>query len=157
VRAAELRRVPADDPAALALLDRYLALLHERIGPEFDFASPTAAPSTASEFEPENGGCWLVAYAGEHAVACGGFRRLDERSCEVKRMYVASEARRQGLGRALLAELERIALEEGYSRVRLDTAPGLSESRALYGAAGYKPVPRYNDNQWAAHWFEKAL
>lgn len=155
--AAEIRRTPAGDPASVALLDRYLDLLRERFGEGFDFAAPTSAPATAAQFEPRSGGCWLVVFDEGSAVACGGFRRLDAMTCEVKRMFVAEEARRRGHARRLLARLEDEARVAGYRRVRLDTSATLIESRTLYESSGYSAIEKYNDNQWAHHWYEKTL
>ena len=41
--------------------------------------------------------------------------------------------------------------------MRLDTAAHLTEALALYLAAGYREIPPYNDNPYAAHWLEKGL
>jgi GNAT superfamily N-acetyltransferase len=55
-------------------------------------------------------------------------------------MYVAQAARRTGLARAILAELERTALAAGYRRVILETGGPLPEAVGLYRSAGYTPV-----------------
>ena len=155
--AAEVTRGSADHPASTELLDRYLVLLRERFGPGFEFSAPHSAAATAAQFEPDAGGCWLVVLEDETAVACGGLRRLDADTCEVKRMFVADEARGRGHARRLLAALEDEARSAGYTRVRLDTSRHLTESRTLYESSGYRAIERYNDNQWAHHFFEKAL
>jgi ribosomal protein S18 acetylase RimI-like enzyme len=49
-------------------------------------------------------------------------------------------ARRRGVARALLAEAERMAREEGLRCVALDTALGNEPARALYKSAGYEEV-----------------
>jgi GNAT superfamily N-acetyltransferase len=59
---------------------------------------------------------------------------------EIKRMFVTAQARRRGHGRALLAELERLAADDGRERVRLYTTEVLREARILYRACGYRPV-----------------
>ena len=41
--------------------------------------------------------------------------------------------------------------------VRLDTNRSLTEAQALYRSAGYVEVPRFNDEPYAHHWFEKRL
>jgi hypothetical protein len=83
----------------------------------------------------------------EHTVSAG----------EIKRLYVAPGARRQGVARALLAAVERSARELGYRSVVLDTAGPLTEALRLYDASGYAPVPPFNANPHAAHWFEKVF
>jgi GNAT superfamily N-acetyltransferase len=155
--AVEVRRAAADGPESVALLDLYLEHLRDRVGADFEFASPNAAPATVEQFGPRSGGGWLIVHSAGEAVACGGYRRLDEHTCEIKRMFVAPHARGRGHARRLLAELERAAREDGYELVRLDTSARLPESRRLYESSGYAAIDRYNENQWAHHWFEKRL
>ena len=57
---------------------------------------------------------FLVARFEGDPVGCAALRPLDAEAAEVKRMYVAATARRKGVGRALLAELERQAGGFGY-------------------------------------------
>ena len=84
-------------------------------------------------------------------------RRLDETTAEIKRMWIDPVARSRGLGRSLLAALEAKAIELGCRSIRLDTNAHLTEAAALYRSSGYLEVPSYNDNPYAAHWFEKSL
>ena len=72
-------------------------------------------------------------------------------------MFVAREARRRGVGRRLLGALEAAAGELGAARVVLDTAEPLVEAAVLYASAGYRAIPRYNANPYAAAWFEKDI
>jgi GNAT superfamily N-acetyltransferase len=44
-------------------------------------------------------GSLLVAYDDGHAVGCVGMRDLGDGVCEMKRMFVAAEARGKGVGR----------------------------------------------------------
>lgn len=72
-------------------------------------------------------------------------------------MWVDESARGLGLGRRLLIELERHAWEHGARIVRLETNKSLIEAISLYRSAGYVEVPRFNDEPYAHHWFEKPL
>jgi GNAT superfamily N-acetyltransferase len=99
----------------------------------------------------------VVARLNGVAIGCAGLRGHATRDAEIKRFYVAPEARRRGVGRALLAWLETAARELGYRRVVLDTAAPLVEAARLYEASGYAPVAAFNDNPHATHWFAKAL
>ena len=108
------------------------------------------------ELEPP-GGVFLLAEDRGVAVACGGLRTLAPGLGEVKRMYVVPGARRRGIARTILAELERIARELGLERVRLDTNAVQPEAVALYHATGYHEIADYNGNPFATHWFEKEL
>ena len=114
----------------------------------------TGAPP--SDFAPPSG-AFLVIYAGGKPVAGGGIKRDDDGVAEIKRMYVAPAARRQGLGRRLLEELEAKAREMGYARIRLDTGARQPHARAMYERAGYHPIENYNGNAQASFWGEKIL
>jgi GNAT superfamily N-acetyltransferase len=149
----EIRPERADGAAGRALLVAYIADATVRIGEWDETRTPPAGADAMSP--PE--GTFLVAYVGGEPVGCAGLVRLDERTGEVKRMFVAHEARGRGIARWLLAELEDAARALGYSRVRLDTSAGQPEARALYEASGYDAIDAYNDNEYAAYWFEKEL
>jgi GNAT superfamily N-acetyltransferase len=149
----EIRAERADDPAGRALLLAYIADATTRIG-EWD---ETRTPPADAEAMAPPGGAFLVAYLGGETVACAGLVGLDPHTGEVKRMYVAPQARRRGVARALLAALEDASRALGHARVCLDTSAGQPEAKALYEAAGYRPIPAYNDNAYAAYWFEKEL
>jgi ribosomal protein S18 acetylase RimI-like enzyme len=76
---------------------------------------------------------------------------------ELKRMWVAPEARRIGLGRRLLRELETHAAGHGSGVIRLDSNGALGEAIAMYRASGYQEIAAFNDEPYADHWFEKRL
>ena len=62
-----------------------------------------------------------------------------------------------GLGRRLLAELERHARAAGVRTLRLDTNRALTEAIGLYRAAGFEEIERFNDEPHADHFFAKPL
>jgi ribosomal protein S18 acetylase RimI-like enzyme len=70
---------------------------------------------------------------------------------------VAHVARRRGVARLILRELERLAAARGYSLVRLDTGPEQPHALALYESEQYRAIGDYNNNPFATHWFEKSL
>jgi GNAT superfamily N-acetyltransferase len=148
----EIRSLDPNDPAARELLAAYRRELVERFG-SFDEAGSPAPPGELMA----PGGAFLVAYDGERPVGCGGVKRLTSGVGEIKRMYVAPEARGRGHARRLLEAIETAALRLGYERVRLDTAASMPEARALYESTGYRPIADYNGNPYAAFWFEKRL
>lgn len=113
-------------------------------------------PATPEQMAPPEG-CFLLLYRGGEPIACGGLKRLSAETGEIKRMYVVPSARGAGVGRRLLDELEARAEAIGYRRLRLDTGAEQPAARAIYEAAGYRPIPDYNGNPYASHWFEKGL
>jgi len=112
--------------------------------------------ASPSDFSPPTG-AFLVIYADGKPVAGGGLKRDEDGVAEIKRMYVAPEARGKGLGRRLLEALEDAARELGYARIRLDTGPRQAQAQAMYERAGYHPIENYNANPQASFWGEKLL
>jgi GNAT superfamily N-acetyltransferase len=76
---------------------------------------------------------------------------------EIKRLWVAESARGMGIGQRLLTRLEEEARKFGHETMRLDTNRLLTKARALYLKNGYREVPRFNDDPYPDHWFEKDL
>jgi len=115
---------------------------------------PTAHPE---ELSPPGGGGFVVLIERGRPVAGGGVKRLDDEACELKRMYVAPEARGRGVGRELLAALEDLARDHGYAIARLDTGAKQPRARRMFERAGYVSVPDYNGNPYAGFWGEMRL
>lgn len=134
----ELTLTPAayDDPALAPLLDEVQQEYVVRYG------GPDETPVEPGEFAPP-GGVFLVGALDDGIVACGGVRRHDATTAEVKRMYVRASHRRRGLGRHLLGALEEHARRLGYQRLVLETGSAQPEAMRLYAAAGYAPTEPY--------------
>ena len=145
-----------EDPAtqdAQLCLTQYFAELNTRFETGFE-AAPVLAAALHDLAAPA--GMFLVARLRGEPIGCGGLI-LDPDAPLIKRMWVAPAARGLGLGRRLLRELERLARETGARTIRLDTNRVLHEAIRLYRSAGYQEVPRFSDEPYAHHWFEKAL
>ena len=149
---AEVRRVAGSEPVALKLVAAMFAEVGEMYEPGLP-QGPTAHPE---ELSPPGGGFVVLTEDGR-LVAGGGVKRLDDRACETKRMYVVSEARGRGIGRELLAALEALARDLGYTVARLDTGAKQPRARRIYERAGYQSIADYNGNPYAAFWGEKRL
>ncbi len=147
----DFREVPPDHPDVLALakaMGDEVSELYEDygLGPLPDLAAYLAPGDTA-----------LVGYVEDTVATAGAVHRLDDETGEIKRMYVVPDRRRQGLSRKLLVALEGLAMNAGYTRVRLDTGKRQLRALALYRDSGYTEIPDYNGNPFASYWFEKEL
>lgn len=124
--------------------------------PGLDLQSPDMPKAGPDELNPPNG-VFIVGYEDEIAVCCGGIKRLDNETCEIKRMYVAPQARGRGVARTLLGALEDRARTLGYTIARLDTGPKQPSAQHLYESAGYTEIANFNANPVATYFGEKLL
>jgi len=95
-------------------------------------------------------GAFFVGYLDGVPVATGAWRRRadvvvdgQDRTAEVKRMYVTPGARGRGLARPMLAHLEHTAREAGAEVMVLETGLAQPEAIALYESSGYAPIPGF--------------
>ncbi|MEO6309793.1 MAG: GNAT family N-acetyltransferase [Leifsonia sp.] len=138
------------DPRAEQLLS---SLHHEyevRYGP-----GDAADDVPIEEFDPPVG-AFLVLMDGPVTVAGGGIRRFDAETCEVKRMWTHPDYRRQGHAKAVLAQLESMAREMGFLRLRLETGAAQPEALALYSSLDFVEIPNYGRYK-SARGFELTL
>ncbi len=156
MRVASVEFAPVDFRSADAerCLKKYYAELAARFPGGFELHADDAP--AAEEIAPP-AGCMLLARLFGEPVGCGAIRSLQPGVGEIKRMWISPEVRGLGVGRRLLAELERTAIELKLRTVRLDTNGSLAEAIHLYRACGYREIPPYNHNPYAQHWFEKTL
>ena len=149
--ALDIVRVDYGHPDALLLIAEVQAEYVARYG------GPDDTPLDPLMFEPPLGS-FYVGYLelgearteGRRPVASGAWRAHDDveafgtrRTAEVKRMYVAQEARARGVARAMLAHLERTAAEAGAEAMILETGTAQPEAMALYESSGYTPIPSF--------------
>ncbi|HYA35023.1 MAG TPA: GNAT family N-acetyltransferase [Candidatus Binataceae bacterium] len=88
---------------------------------------------------------FLVARMAGKAVGCGAILRRGREYAEIKRMFVAPEARGIGLGRLILDKLERAASEQELKILRLETGIRQPEALALYRSAGFDEIEPFGD------------
>lgn len=154
VSAVRIVEVAPTSGDAAYCLSHYFRELGERFDGGFD-PQRSLAP-TLEGFAPPSG-TFLVMRLHGQLVGCGGFKREDSGAAYIKRMWVSSDLRGLGLGRRLLHELEDRARALGYRTIRLETEKSLKEAQQLYRSCGYDEIPRFNDELYAHHWFEKRL
>jgi DNA-binding MarR family transcriptional regulator len=147
-------RDPAD-PLAQHCLREYALELDRRFDTGFD---PARSISAAAPELRLPAGLLLVATLAGEPVGCGALKFHDGAPTEIKRMWVAEQARGLGLGRRLLVELEAQTRAHATSPVvHLETNGSLTEAITLYRSSGYTEVAPFNDERYAHHWFEKTV
>ena len=156
IRAASVKvAAEAPDTADARLcLSTYFRELAARFEAGFDSGADDSA--RVQDMAPPSG-LFVIARLDGDAVGCGGFKRVDKATGEIKRVWTAPSARGMGVARRMLRALEAAAREAGVKTLRLDTNRALTEAHALYRSEGYREIARFNDNSYAHHWFEKRL
>ena len=85
----------------------------------------------------------IVVYDGGNAVGGGAIKKYDERSAELKRVFVRPDFQNRGIGTRLVSLLIEWAAELGFSRIILETGERLAESCAVYKKLGFKVIANY--------------
>jgi putative acetyltransferase len=86
---------------------------------------------------------FLVAWHSEEPIGCAAMIDLGSGAAELKRMFVRTRFRNQGIARQLLAAIEKQARELGYTEIRLETGNRQPEAIGLYESSGYSVIAKY--------------
>jgi DNA-binding MarR family transcriptional regulator/GNAT superfamily N-acetyltransferase len=151
----EIKLVDPEHPHARCCLAQYVAELNRRSNDRV-FDPSVGATAHPNEVRPP-AGAFFVAYLHGEPVGCGAVKHHADAPAEIKRMWIAPVARGLGLGRRLLNTLEDCARAGGARVAHIETSAVSTEALALYRSSGWVEVPRFNNEEFADHWFEKAL
>jgi GNAT superfamily N-acetyltransferase len=131
-----------DIEAARRLFEEYAASLGFDLSFQ-DFEHELA--SLPGEYTPPEGRL-LLAMLGKRVAGCVALRKLGERLCEMKRLFVGPTFRGHHIGEALVETVIREARDAGYTTMRLDTVPFMQAARSLYRKIGFKDILPYRFN-----------
>lgn len=90
-------------------------------------------------------GVLLVVPEGHRLLATIALRPYDGTVCEMKRLFVRPEARGRGLAKQLITRLLDEARRIGYTEIRLDTLPMMTDAQTLYANLGFVDIAPYYD------------
>lgn len=96
-------------------------------------------------YAPPEGGLWF-AKADRAIAGIVGIRALEDRICEMKRLWLRPDYRGLGLGRRLAETSVAAARAAGYRAMCLDTLGRMTAARALYRDLGFREIPAYYDS-----------
>jgi GNAT superfamily N-acetyltransferase len=153
--------IVADDPRARPLFEELAFEYRSRYAGLIDDAAlrDEMVRYPAALFVPPVG-AFILLLRGGTAIAGGAFMpHADPGTTEFKRIWVDRAHRRQGLSRRVLAELERRAAGQGYTRVYLGTGPRQPEAISLYRTSGYRLLAAHDFGEDAepGYRFDKLL
>lgn len=86
----------------------------------------------------------VIAYQNDVPAGCGCFKKMDDTTAELKRMYVDDRYRGLGVGSFILHELETWAAEKKYTSIVLETGTIQSDAIRLYTKKGYSVIPNFD-------------
>ena len=105
-----------------------------------------AAPWTLGNFRDAiAAGYWASVGECEGRILAYGVLMLAPGEAQVLNLSVVHDARRRGLGRALLRRFVAVAIERGAEQVFLEVRAGNAPAIALYAAEDFLPVARRAD------------
>lgn len=138
--------IEAARPADLAVLLPLVLAFHQHEGIQIDAQKRAAA--LAKALEPNGPARILLARDGGlvvgYAIVGFGFSvEFAGRDAFLDELYVASDRRGTGIGGALLAEAERVALANGVTAFHLEADHKNPRAAELYRRSGYKDHTRH--------------
>lgn len=130
---------------AYALLVEHGKLMHSRMveggGPDFDFMLHVDAFwEKIDTVLPPNGRYYLAWTSDGQLVGTGALRKVSDEMAEFKHLYVRSQARGAGVGRALVKRRMEDARSMGLRTIVADTFAANVEMPALYDRMGFQRV-----------------
>ena len=88
-----------------------------------------------------SGGALLVGCENGTPVGCIAIRKVDENTCEAKRLFIKPAYRGKGYARILLESMLSKARELGFETVSLTTKPSVMPvAYGLYGRMGFREL-----------------
>ncbi len=91
-------------------------------------------------------GCLIIVYDDNKAIACAAYRKIGEDIAELKRMYIKPSFRGLKIGQTLLEMLCKLAFDNGYTKMRLDTLDTMLPAIGLYKKNGFYEISAYYHN-----------
>jgi GNAT superfamily N-acetyltransferase len=85
----------------------------------------------------------LLALHENRQAGCVALKKLDDETCEMKRLYVKPPYRNLRIGKALVDALISEAQRAGYRRMRLTTVATMERAISIYQSWGFKEIPAY--------------
>jgi ribosomal protein S18 acetylase RimI-like enzyme len=89
-----------------------------------------------------NNGDFLVGLLDNRIIGMGAFRKYDRDTAEIKRIRIAPEHQKRGIGPTILTALEQAAQQKGYKRLVLDTTSKQLPAQKLFERNGYIETSR---------------
>jgi putative acetyltransferase len=151
--------LPADSPTQIAQARELFLEYAQSLGFSLCFQSfDKELAGLPGDYAPPDGRLLLAEYEDQLA-GCVALHKLESEICEMKRLYLRSQFRGQGMGRVLAEAVIAEARAIGYRKIRLDTVePVMKDAVGLYRRLGFREIEPYRPNPMeGAMYMELAL
>ncbi|PSJ64469.1 GNAT family N-acetyltransferase [Kumtagia ephedrae] len=141
------------------LQDEVRALIAELNAALLELTPPEHCYHMTAEQMAEPDTTVFIAREDGQAVACGALKRHAGGIGEVKRMYTRPAFRGRRVGAGIVSRIERLARDEGLTRLVLETCDRHPAAWAVYERAGFTrcgPVLDYPASSYSV-FYEKTL
>ena len=85
----------------------------------------------------------VIAYDGDEPIGSASFKKYDDETAEVKRLFLKEEYRGRGISYDIMKMLEERARKNGYKYFILESGESIVAAMALYRKIGYNVIPNY--------------
>ncbi len=136
---------PEDNPAIFHIIKQVVI---EHGCDQSDYITDAAQiQDLASEFVSPDSRYWVIVLeASGQVVGGGGFARLpgtslDDKTCELQKLYFLPEARGHGLAHRMMDMILSEAEAQGYETIYLECVPQLAKAIKLYESYQFQHIP----------------
>lgn len=131
--------------------DEVHALLNEHLQSMYELSPPESVHALDLEKLRKPGITFWTAWKNTQLLGCGALKELDSKHGEIKSMRTPKALRRQGAGRAILAQMIETARSRGYERLSLETGTmqAFQPAQRLYQSFGFtycEPFADYTED-----------
>ena len=99
-----------------------------------------------SKYLPPNGRLLCAQTDNGEIVGCVAYHKHNDQRCEMKRLYVKPDYRKNNAGSFLVDEIIELARQDGYSEMVLYTIKPLQSAIRIYQKVGFMETEPYYNN-----------
>lgn len=140
----DVKLVPFDDPLKQRVFDFTDSCFNE-LGKKFE-------PEGRHYFYNNINESFEVFYClvdQDMVVGTAALKKIDEKTVELKALYLHKDYRGKGLGSLLMSVSVNEAKSRGFKKIVLDSMLKYEDALKLYEKFGFEKIDRYNDNAMA--------
>jgi ribosomal protein S18 acetylase RimI-like enzyme len=137
-----------------ALILKYI----NRLNQDLSFQNIDEELNRFPEKYAEPDGAFIIAKENGNIAGCVGLRKTDDKTCEMKRLFVDDKYRGKGTGKKLVEIIIEEAKSKNYEKIQLDTLDTMKSALGIYYKAGFYEIePYYNNPNAGVVYLEKKI